>query len=126
MADHRFRRDVQIQNGRQGLPRRHGRNQRLEGRRRQRDVLIQFDGMPTAQHHQAILSKGGKLKASFAHLTAASYTVPADVVSDIAQIPGVTYVSPDRQVEGQLDYTAAAVNAAMAWKFGWSGNGVGI
>ena len=90
------------------------------------DVLIQFDGMPTAQHHQAILSKGGKLKASFAHLTAASYTVPADVVSDIAQIPGVTYVSPDRQVEGQLDYTAAAVNAAMAWKFGWSGNGVGI
>jgi hypothetical protein len=63
------------------------------------DVLVQFDGMPAGQHHQAILSKGGKLKASFPHIAAEAYTVPSGAIKEIAQIPGVIYLSPDRRVD---------------------------
>jgi serine protease AprX len=90
------------------------------------DVLIQFNGMPTEPHHQAMRTLGGKLKASFGHMAIEVYTVPSGAIAAIAQIAGVTYISPDRQVKGQLDYTAAAVNATMAWKYGWTGDGIGI
>ena len=90
------------------------------------DVLVQFNGMPTEQHHQAIRTQGGKLKASFGHVAMEAYTVPSEAIAAIAEIPGVLYVSPDRHVKGQLDYTAAAVNATVAWKYGWSGEGIGV
>jgi serine protease AprX len=38
----------------------------------------------------------------------------------------VTYISLDRSVAGTLDYTAAAVDAPLAWSYGLDGTGVGI
>ena len=90
------------------------------------DVIVQFTSTPSAQQNQAVRAKGGSLKAQFGRLNAAAYTVPGSAIRDLASLPGVVYISPDRAVSGKLDYAAAAVNATIARRYGWSGKGIGI
>ena len=53
-------------------------------------------------------------------------TVPASSLQSLANNPNVVYISPDRSVAGQLDYSAAAVNASAAWQANLTGAGIGV
>src|SRR6266568_45315 len=90
------------------------------------DVIIQFNQTPTAAHHQKVQSKGGVLKTNLDFIKGAHYSVPVDSLDALADDPDVVYISPDRDVSGSLDNTAAAVNAKVAWQSGWDGTGIGV
>ena len=59
-------------------------------------------------------------------LHAVVYTVPASGLQNLANDPNVIYISPDRPLAARLDYSAAAVNAGVAWKSNRNGSGVGV
>jgi serine protease AprX len=68
----------------------------------------------------------GVVNVVFSVLNAVVYTVPASSLTTMANDPNVTYISPDRPLTGQLDYSAAAVNASAAWHANMTGSGVGV
>ncbi len=90
------------------------------------DVIVQFAAPPSDQQIAAVQGKGGTLKSRLGSVKAAAYSIWGGAIDSVASLPGVKYVSPDRPVQGQLDYSAAAANATIAWKYGWSGKGIGI
>src|SRR6185437_10443705 len=69
---------------------------------------------------------GGVVNVVFSVLHAVVYTVPASSLQSLASDPNVTYISLDRPLTGQLDYSIAAVNASAAWKSNLTGSGVGV
>jgi serine protease AprX len=91
------------------------------------DVIVQFTVPPTAKHHQKVKDLGGRLKTDLSGvIKGAHYSVPVNVLAELANDPEVAYISPDRKVRGALDLTAAAVNAAAAANYGLDGTGIGI
>jgi serine protease AprX len=53
-------------------------------------------------------------------------TVNAGDIVSLSNQSNVTYISLDRSVAGTLDYTAAAVDAPLAWSYGLDGTGIGV
>src|SRR5260370_18333601 len=90
------------------------------------DVIVQFQHVPTEAHHQKIRNHGGALKTDLPIVKGALYSIPAAALDDLAKDPEVVYMSPDRNLGAMLDYTAAAVNATIAWQSGWVGWGIGV
>src|SRR2546428_10169139 len=90
------------------------------------DVIIQFNQTPTDAHHQKVQDRGGALKTRLDVIKGAHYSVPVESLEALADDPDVAYISPDRQLNGSLDNTAAAVNAKVAWQSGWDGTGIGV
>ncbi len=86
------------------------------------DVIVQFRSMPG----QADLDQLGHTKRTFNIIRAVQLTLPAAAIRALANNPNVVYVSPDRPAQGALDITTQAVNANLAWQFGWDGTGVGV
>ncbi|HWF45963.1 MAG TPA: S8 family peptidase, partial [Bryobacteraceae bacterium] len=102
-------------------------------------VIVQYassSSMPSAQSGGGGLLGGllnlvgglvtGVVNVVFSVLNAVVYTVPASSLTTMASDPNVTYISPDRPLTGQLDYSAAAVNASAAWHAKLTGSGVGV
>src|SRR5437773_2684700 len=83
------------------------------------DVIIQFNQTPTDAHHQRVQNKGGVLKTKLDFIKGAQYSVPVESLDALADDPDVTYILPDRRLNGSLDNTAPAVNANIAWSYGW-------
>ncbi|HEX6544915.1 MAG TPA: S8 family serine peptidase [Bryobacteraceae bacterium] len=75
-------------------------------------------------------SAGGLLNGTvnlvFNVLNAVVYTLPASQIPTLANDPNVTYVSPDRTLTGQMDYSSAAVKATAAWQSHLTGAGIGV
>lgn len=90
------------------------------------DVIVQYAQPPTAASNLKVGVLGGVVNRVFGVIKAAVYTVPASSLPALASDPNVTYISPDRPVLGQLDYSAAAVNASAAWQAKLTGSGVGV
>src|SRR6266566_4436771 len=91
------------------------------------DVIIQFNQTPTAAHHQKVQNKGGVLKTNLDFIKGAHYSVPTGSLEALENDPDVTYISPDREVSGSLDYVTSAVGAQVAWNiYGLDGSGVGV
>ena len=92
------------------------------------DVIVQYAAAPTANHHAKVLRRGGVLKADFGGIIkAAAYSIPSSALLDLANDPDVVYIAPDRPLKGMLNYTAAAVNAAVAWtQYNLDGTGIGV
>src|ERR1017187_7777748 len=90
----------------------------------QTTVMVQFGSDMSDQDSADVAKKGGSLKVKLGSV--AAFSLPVSSILDVATLPNVTYVSPDRPVHGQLNYTTAAVNAGIAWKYGWSGAGIAI
>lgn len=91
------------------------------------DVIIQFKKVPTAAQHAKVQGKGGVLKKNLDIIKGAHYTVPVEALERLADDPDVAYISPDRAVQGALDYTTTAVGAPIAWNiYGLDGSGVGV
>ncbi len=69
---------------------------------------------------------GGIVHSVLGIVNAIVYTVPASSLQTLVNNPNVTYISADRTVASQLDYTAEAVNASAAWKAKLTGSGIGV
>jgi serine protease AprX len=100
-------------------------------------VIVQYAQPPTVSSPQnggllgGVLNLVGGLLTGvvsvvFSVINAVVCTVPASSLQTLASNPNVTYISPDRAVAGQLDYSAAAVNASAAWQAKLTGSGVGV
>jgi len=98
------------------------------------DVIVQFTQVPTAAHHEKILSRGGTVKRELGQFKGAAYSMPASALADLAADPDVVYISPDRPLNGASDpkpeavndYHTGAVNAPAAWALGLTGAGIGV
>jgi serine protease AprX len=69
---------------------------------------------------------GGVVNTVFTLINAVAGTMPAGDVTALSNQPGVSYISVDRALGATLDYSAAGVNAPVAWSAGWDGKGVGV
>jgi subtilisin family serine protease len=90
------------------------------------DVIVQFTQIPTARHHQKVLSRGGTLKQELGVVKAGAYSIPASALADLAADPEVVYISPDRHLAGFLNNGAPAVNAPYAWAKGLDGSNMAV
>ena len=90
------------------------------------DVIVQYNEVPTAEHHQKVLDRGGKLRHTLELVKGGAYTMPAWAIADLASDPSVVHISVDHKLGAKLDYTTAATNASAAWASGWDGTGVGV
>ena len=90
------------------------------------DVIVQFTAAPTEKHHQKVRDHGGTYKMDLGTIKGAIYSLRAGAIAAQAEDPEVTYISPDRPVEGMLDYANSTVGADIARSYGWGGYGVGV
>jgi serine protease AprX len=90
------------------------------------NVIIQFRHAPSGADHQKIQARGGTLRHEWQASHAAAYAVPTEVVSSLAADPAVAYISPDRAVQGSLDYSEETINATIALQAGINGKGIGV
>ena len=92
------------------------------------DVIVQYSTRPTISHHEGVIRRGGTLKKDLGGiLKAAAYRIPASALADLATDPDIAYITPDRPVKGMLNYTAAAVNASVAWsQYSLDGTAIGV
>jgi|HubBroStandDraft_6_1064221.scaffolds.fasta_scaffold472758_3 hypothetical protein len=74
------------------------------------DVIVQFKEVPTQRHHDKVTNLGGRLKTDLSGgIRGAHYSIPAGMLSELAQDVDVAYISPDRELHGQLDSTTPQV-----------------
>lgn len=90
------------------------------------DVIVQFHNAPSQSHHQRVGKHGGILHKTLDVINAAHYSIPAAALQALADDPDVAYISPDHQLTGTADYAEAAVNASIAYGYGWDGTGIGV
>ena len=90
------------------------------------DVIVQFKQAPTEAHHQKITSRGGQLKTALGIVKGGHYSIAAGKLAELADDPDVSYISPDRGLQGTLDYAASTVGADVALKNGLDGLGVTV
>ena len=90
------------------------------------NVIVQFQPRNRANAHAAADSQGGTLLQDFAAVNSALYRMPARALDALSRNPNITYISPDRKVNGTLEYANPAVGATLAASYGYKGNGVGV
>ncbi len=91
------------------------------------DVIIQFSQPPTDVQHAKVQAKGGLLKTKLDVIKGAHYSLPIEALSALEDDSDVAYVSPNREVNGSLDYVTSAVGAPVAWNvYGLYGDGIGV
>src|SRR5437899_2600970 len=90
------------------------------------DVIVQYQNDPSDADIAKFTGKGAKLKDHLKRFRAASFTAPAATIDELSDDPNVVYVSADRQVAAQFDYSEQAINAPSAWQIGLDGTGIGI
>ena len=89
-------------------------------------VIVQYDRSMGATMLSAIPLLGGSISQTFSILDAAVISLPLSSLEALSNQPEVQYISPDRALRKQLDYSAAAVNAQSAWTAKLTGLGVGV
>ena len=89
-------------------------------------VIVQFDHAPGLVELLQVTGLGGKVLGNLVNVNGLVLELPAALVPVLSLLPGVFYVSPDRNVTPLLDNSAAAVNAELAWQTGKTGAGIGI
>jgi hypothetical protein len=87
------------------------------------DVIVQYKSDPSDAEIAKFTGKGAKLKDHLKRFGAASFTAPAATIDALSDDPNVVYVSADRQVSAQFDYSEQAINAPSAWQIGLDGTG---
>ena len=94
------------------------------------DVIVRYKTTPSEKHRQKIANRGGALKNQFDLIKSGHYSVPANMLRELANDPDVEYVSPNRPVGSHsvvmLDQAMATMGADLAYQFSVNGTGVGI
>jgi serine protease AprX len=103
----------------------------------QHNVIVQYNSPPQTCQSGGLLGLGGlictavKILGGIVHVVfdvidAVFATLSGGDIITLSNQSNVTYISLDRSVAGTLDYTAAAVDAPLAWSYGLDGTGIGI
>ena len=74
----------------------------------------------------ALTQLGGVINQVFTLINAVAETTAAGNVIALSNQPNISYISLDRPLLPTLDYSAAGVNAPVAWTSGWDGTGIGV
>jgi hypothetical protein len=90
------------------------------------NVIVQWKNTPDDVRNEKVRDRGGKLRSLHQSIKAASYSMPASMVNDLANDPDVARIVPDRRITSKLDYSTTAVNAVAAWARNLDGKGVGV
>jgi serine protease AprX len=90
------------------------------------DVIVQYQNDPSDADIAKFTGKGAKLKDHLKRFRTATYTAVAGTLDSLSDDPNVVYITADRQVNAQFDYSEQAINAPYAWQLGLDGTGVGI
>src|SRR5215213_3444337 len=94
-------------------------------------VIIQTKGRPSLDQDTAVAKAGGSKRGSYEALNALVADVPASSLSSLAARDDIAYISPDRAVKSQGNFTtettgASLVQAGAAGAPGLSGKGITI
>src|SRR5262245_14917765 len=87
------------------------------------DVIVQFT--PGRASQEVIQANGGEVRANFHIINGVLASVPARALQGLAHNPNITYISPDRELQGSLEYANPTVGADLARSWGWTGDGIG-
>jgi len=90
------------------------------------EVIVQFREVPSERHHESVRGHGGTLRKTLEIVNAGHYSLPARALRALANDPEVAYISPDYELSGSLDNADVAVNANIAFTYGWDGTGIGV
>jgi serine protease AprX len=90
------------------------------------DVIVQFRTEPTAADVTALEARGAKAKEVFKYLRAGLFSLPAAALNAVAGYVNASYISPDRQLAGSLEYAQPTVGGDIAYQYSWNGSGVGV
>ena len=89
-------------------------------------VIVQYKSKPWQADYDQVRQRGGKLNRNLFSIRAATVSLPLSGVVALSKSAHVSYISLDRQVSMSLDYVTKAVNADIAWSYGYDGSNVGI
>ena len=89
-------------------------------------VIVQFKAPAGSLDLSAISLAGGIVNSTYNNLSVAAASIPEAMLESMANNPQVAYISPDRPLSQMLDYSAAAVNASVAWSSQQTGAGIGV
>lgn len=90
------------------------------------DVIIQFTSPPNNTTLGSVTANGGMLKRQLGLTNAAVYSLPPAVIAALANNPNVKYATPDRVLQGALEFAEPTTNANIALQYGFNGTGIGV
>ena len=90
------------------------------------EVIVQYDKAPPQGLLAQILALGGTLLRALPLINATVVAIPISQLENLAQQPGVAYISPNSEMRAAMAYVNAATGANVAHNYGWNGAGVGI
>jgi serine protease AprX len=91
------------------------------------DVIVQYKSAPNSAEKNAAAGLGAQRGKGLGLIKAAKYTMRADTVAAlVAKDSNVKYVSPDRPLQGAMNFAVPAVGADLALSMGYDGSGVGV
>jgi len=90
------------------------------------EVIVQYKVQPGTPQTQKVVNLGGQVRYQSNNVPAVHYAVPASQLQNVANDGDVVYVSPNRQVHGQLNITSATVFSNVANTAGYKGSGIGV
>jgi serine protease AprX len=89
-------------------------------------VIVRYKQVPSAATMTRMQGMGGRLSNRLDLVRGASFSVPANALSALANDPEVESVSLDHPLKSMDDYTDAAMNVSAAWNAGYDGSGIGV
>jgi len=90
------------------------------------EVIIQYRQSPTQLDLLKVTGLGGVLKTQLPLINGAVVSLSPSALLTLVLDPSIRYISPNRRVEGTLDYATSAANVKTAWQAGKYGTGVGV
>ena len=90
------------------------------------DVIVQYQQDPSDAELAKLPARKVRVKEHWKRIRAVSVTAPASALDALSDDANVVYVTPDREVRAQFDYSEQTINAPYAWQLGLDGTGVGI
>jgi serine protease AprX len=91
------------------------------------DVLVQYKQKSTDADDFIAKSLGATKSKDLGLIKAATYRMTtAAAVKLIARNRNIRYISPDRPVQGAMNFAVPAVNADLAQSLGFDGTGIGV
>src|SRR5579859_1501939 len=91
------------------------------------NVIVQYNTSPSNRELNSANAAGATNVKALGLANAYLWTMsPAQVKNLLNQDPNVKYVSPDRPLNGAMNYADPAVNADVAHSAGYDGTGIGV
>ena len=96
------------------------------------DVIVRYNHVATEANHQRVLAQGGALRRQLDVINGSHYTIPVRALGNLAEDSDVVHISPNHKLKASqvsqapVDVAENAVNANIAFSYGWDGTGIGV